>query len=246
MDDDQSVTTDTTGGRVPDEELVQLGHVEVDPYLLTGPGTTLDAAIGSERHLEVRAAPGELGRLPRDGWRRVVADPDRGIGAREVLAAPLPDGAGTWALVNLAENEDVWILSADPGPIAPHPGRAARRRGLHLRWAARSIAATAGSVLALTIDLRNGSDRTWTNQFDDSATVRGWMSDREGRPLLASSWFAYGHTRSLPALQPGEAVALPISLEPLDTTLLVPGDYQIEACLVALNLHSDAAHVRLT
>lgn len=162
---------DLPGGGRADVTMVSLGHVDIDPQLLTGEGASLREATGG-RALDDRT--GEVGdRLPRAGWRLVHRSPAQGDwGGSEVFAAPWGETAdGGWAVaaVSAPGGGGDWILSADPGPVSVFPGRAARRAGLSLWWP-DDLTATTGSIPELTIRLRNETGRVWSNDCGDGAT----------------------------------------------------------------------------
>lgn len=226
--------------------LVQLGHVDVDQADLGADGTELSELIGVDRDVTVAAGAQEgLDALPPSGWRRVhQRSADKFRGRAEVLAAPHPDGRGTWAIVNLAERDGTWLLSVDPGPMRAFPGRAARRANLSLTWPA-GLVAPAGAVPDLDIELLNESDSVWLNQCDDSAHVRAWLLDSDHRRIETTPYFAFGHGRSLPTLQPGQACTLPVTWATSTIQTLPPGTYPLKAIAVALNLSADGGALTL-
>ncbi len=225
--------------------LVQVGHVDVDPAALTVAGIALEDLLVAYPNLDVHAPAEVLDLLPEGGWRRVHSRPSRAdLGGQEVHAAPHRERPGTWAMISLSERDGIWTLSADPGPIPAFLGRPARRAGLRFAWP-EALIAPAGTTPDLSIELRNVSDEVWINQPDDSAHVHGWLHGADGQRLPASPWIGYGHGASIPALQPGEAASLPVTLATPDVDLLSPGEYAIEAVLVALNLRSAPGSLRL-
>lgn len=232
MDDDDAASPDGGAG------LVQVGHVEVEQPVLTGPGQPL-AGLLAGRELRVTITDEMMGQLPADGWRVISTQPAREhLGPAEVLAAPLPGHQGAWALVNLARRDGVWIFSADPGPVLVYPGQAARRHGLRLTWPQPELHLPAGVPVQLTVNLHNSTPDVWRNQRNDSAHVAGWLLDPAGQRIQASPWIGYGHGASIPALQPGETISLPVALSTPDTGALPAGRYGLDAVLVALNLNS--------
>jgi hypothetical protein len=220
--------------------LVQLGHVDIDPGSLTGPGTSLIGLLG-DRVPDVRAAAEHLGQLPGDGWRSVHESVSGHGGRSEVLAAPHPDQADSWVMVNLAERDGSWIVSVNPGPVRVYPGRAARREGLRLAWPEPVIERPAGGPFDLVINLENTSARVWRNQCDDHAHVAGWLLDPAGHWIRSarSSWIAYARIGLLPTLRPGQIASLPVTVATADATSLPAGRYGLEAFAVALNLRSE-------
>lgn len=132
----------------------------------------------------------------------------------------------------------MWIFSAGPGPVLVYPGQAARREGLRLTWPQPELRLPAGLAVQLTVNLSNSRPDVWRNQRGDSAHVAGWLLDPAGQRLRASPWLAYGHGASIPALQPGETISLPVTLGTPDTGALPVGRYGLDAILVQLNLRS--------
>ncbi len=233
--------------RVDELTLVQLGHVDVDPEVLTGGGEPLRAAIGAEQPIDDHL--GEIaGGLPADGWRlvhRSAAQP--GLGVSEVFAAPCGDPAtGGWAMASLSalRPDGARILSADPGPIRVFPGRAARRAGLSLTWP-DDLTPRAGSIPELEIRLRNQTDQVWSNDPEDSAHVLGWLLDSNGERLQRSPWHAHGLGDLLPTLHPGEMVMLPVAMASFEYVGLGRGTHQLDALVVALGLRSSAGSLTL-
>jgi hypothetical protein len=187
--------------------------------------------------------------LPQNGWRLIHQSPAQGNwGGSEVFAAPHPGVADSgWAVATLSSpgRGRKWILSADPGPVRPVPGRAARRAALSLSWA-DGLRSPAGSIPELSIRLRNDSDQVWSNEHSDSAYVRGWLLDGDGNRLEESSWFAFGAGDPLPRLRPGETVVLPVEMASYAYQNLSAGTYQLEAVIVTLDLRSTLGSVVLT
>lgn len=224
--------------------MVSLGEVDIDPKVLTGEGRSLREAMG------VRPVDDRIGeieeRLPRVGWRLIHRWPaQHGWGGSEVFAAPCGETADSgWALASASGGGGDWILSANPGSVRVFPGRAARRAGLVLSWP-DDLTATAGSIPELNIRLGNDTDRVWSSGPGDTAHVRGWLLDVSGRRLEKSSLFAYVAGEILPTLQPGEVVTLPVAMAFFDYQSLGPGDYQLAAVAVALDLRSTAGSIAL-
>lgn len=218
--------------------LVQIGHVEVEPQILAGPGQSL-AGLLAGRDLQASAPAPLMGQLPAGGWRVIRTRPARQrLGPAEVLAAPLPGHPGTWAMLTLARRDGRWILSADPGPHRVYPGQQARRQGLQLTWPQPEIRRPAGAEVRLAINLRNSRPVTWRNQRDDCAHVTAWLLDPAGQRLQASPWLAYARGAPVPTLQPGETISVPVTLATPHTHTLPAGRYGLDGVLVQLNLRS--------
>lgn len=124
------------------------------------------------------------------------------------------------------------------------PGRAARRAGLSLSWAT-GLSSSAGTSPQLTIQLRNTTDQTWSNEYADSAYVRGWLVD-DGNRLEESPWFAYGTGQALPILQPGAMAHLSVDLASYPYETLRAGTFRLDAVVVALDLESTPGSITLT
>jgi hypothetical protein len=220
--------------------LVTLGAIDVDPTVLTGDGTTLREAIGphgvDDRSTDV--AP----HLPATGWRLVHQIPARPEwGGNTSFAAPrgnTPEAGWAVATVSSPLGGGVPILSANPGPVHVHPGRATRRAGLSLTWA-QNLTAPAGSIPRLHVQLSNTTHQVWTNVVGATAHVRGWLLDSAGHRLETASWFAYGAGDPLPTLQPGETAQLPVDLAAYDYANVTPGTYPLDAVAVSLDLHAE-------
>lgn len=236
----QTVAMNPVNADRVDLELMTLGYVDVAPAVLAGSGTSLHELIQVDGSVEDHV--GHLAEdLPQSGWRLVHRSPGQDDwGGSEVFAAPrvgTPDGGWAMATLSARSGGSDWILSADPGPIRVFPGRAARRAGLSLTWP-DNLTGEVGKMPELEIRCRNGTDKAWTNDRGDTAYVRGWLLDADGNPLEGSSWFAYGNGDTLPTLQPGEDVLLPVTMASYDYESLGPGRYEIAAVAVALDLRS--------
>ncbi len=230
-----------------DGSLVQLRHVEVAPNLLTTPGDCdLTDIIARHQPLQEHWSA-YIGALPQTGWRTIMRGADE-LGKTTVFAAPLGRDFESWALIYLywGERDSRWIFSADPGPVFWRPSRVTRRQGLGLSWDEDPIATQAGMLPELTISLRNGADQPWIADTEDGDHVRGWLLDASGHRLSAPSWFGYADGSSVPSLQPGEAVLLPVTLATEKVENLPPGYYAIEANLIALDLDSDRGSLQIS
>lgn len=220
-------------------DLLQLGHVEIEPHTLTGPGGAL-ATLLAGLESDVLVPGHQMDRLPADGWRLVWTRPSRDHRAQsEVLAAPLPGQHGCWALVVLNRRDGRWVVTADPGPLQVYPGKAARRQGLVLGWPRPQFRRRAGTPLKLVIKLQNTRQQAWHNLCDDSAYVAGWLLDPAGQRLQKSPWLGYAPLPPIPTLQAGQTISLPVTLATPDTESLPSGRYGLDAVLVQLNLQSD-------
>ncbi|WKX01806.1 MULTISPECIES: hypothetical protein [Rhodococcus] len=136
----------------------------------------------------------------------------------------MPDA---WVLVVVAEVEEIWTVSAHPGPIWVHRCRAARRLGLELRWPGEHTC-KAGSLPGVTIDLVNTANRKWINDAGDQMTVRGWLLDKKGEPIRpALSLFS--HAPTLPTLNPGDRISLRVTLVTREVVDFPPGRYALAA-----------------
>ena len=220
--------------------------MDIDARRLDGPGAVLRDAIGPGRTLDL-AAPALLDDLPGEGWRVVHRRPageDRG--ASEVLAAPHPGVPGGWVLVDLREQAGArWLLSADPGPVVPRPGRSVRRAALRLTWAADPVDARAGVVPQLEVVLSTTAPGGWVNEASDDRYVAAWLTDDGGQRLPASSWVFHG-SDPLPDLAPVASLLLPVDLRTAGIELLPPAVYGVRAVLVGLNLAAEPGWLRLT
>jgi hypothetical protein len=204
----------------PDLAMVQLGHEEVRADALAGTGTSLPAAIAGRPLASEPGLPELLDELPTDGWRVV----DSGEHGRLLtLAAPHHELRGAWALAYLRKRSDRWHLSSTAMPEFPRPGKASRRRHLRLTWPQSPITAPAGCVPPLTVTLTNVS----------------------GERLPAAGWFAYGDQNPV-ELPTGASTELVPVLATENADGLPPGEYGLEAVLLALDLPSDRGRLRLT
>ncbi|MGN6246100.1 MAG: hypothetical protein ACTHQ3_20815 [Motilibacteraceae bacterium] len=181
-------------------DLLTLGSVDVEPAVLQGDGMALDelplGPVEGIHPVDDRTPPDVRALLPARGWR-VVHEAARGDGGSDVAFAAPVDGG--WATLHLARRPDGRsILSGDPGPVVPRPGRPARRAGLALRWdAARALttladpAATAtGPASRLTITLTNDSDRRWAADPRDNGFVVAGLLDADGA-RIGQAYFSF-------------------------------------------------------
>lgn len=227
---------------------VQLGHVDVDPDVLNLPGSSLRELMSSGRDWDVQVPEAVWDELPGSGWRRIRSRADTvGSGRSEQLAAPHPDVAGAWVLINLAERAGRWIVSADPGPVEVAPGRASRRRGLRLTWPTGEICAcSVADITGLTIELHNELGSVWKPGPRDGGAVFAWLSEEDGTALPACPWFAHGGGGSDLTLQPAAVLVLPVTAIAVPDAEPPPGTYQLTALLTSLNLRSDITHVHIS
>ena len=222
---------------------VQLGHLDVNAAGLVGGGVGLWELIGTARQLDVHAPAEYLDRLPVDGWRVVHArSATASLGRAEMLAAPYTQTPGTWAIVNLAEVDDQWIVSCDPGPVDVFPSRADRRAPLRLSWNS-VLTAPAGSPPRLSALLSNTSANTWRNVAGDGQLIVAFLYDegssREGFRYVSSA------RRQLQDLGPGQSVELPVDFQHPAGYPYAPGRYDIDASLIDLDLRCPDAVLTL-
>ena len=169
--------------------------------------------------------------LPLNGWRELELAGLPAPSHHRMFAAPHATG---WAVAHLVEAEGRRILSADPGPHAPRPGRPARRAGLVLQLEDGARTDFDG-LNALVATLTNDSTQTWFADGGDSGHVHAWLLNERGE-RLATSWLAYAPlTEILTDLGPQESVDLRLNFGPPASELPL-GTYGIEMLLVALDL----------
>jgi hypothetical protein len=231
----------------PDQFLVQLGLVEVDPKVLAAEGVSLDNAMTGRRLVDALALAEIRDQLPAQGWREVRSD-DFGVdqGKMLTLAAPHQRVPDTWVLAYLSERDDQWLFSASPEPNSVWPGKAFRRRHLRLTWPRSPIVASAGRVPELAVTVTNTAAELWRGMPGDNHAVVAWIVDAEtGERLTPQGWFAYGgaDTAELAARESKDLVAI---LATYGADELPPGEYGLEAVLLTLDLRSDRGHLRLT
>jgi hypothetical protein len=225
---------------VDDLSLVQLGHRDIDPSVLTGPGATLEESLGQRGSL---AGLGSLAdELPHDGWRLIAESGD--VDSSRTFAAPHPAQPNAWALVNITETPNGWRTSTDPGPVVALPGRPARRKGLRLDWPTQPFTGSPAALPELTVSIRNTTTQSWENVGGDSAHIQAWLLDAAGQRLPASPFVLHGALPRLPDLAAGEGAPLPVTIaSPED--IPEPGRYGVQAVAVALNLWSGIGAVAL-
>lgn len=227
----------------PDDlTLVQLGHLDVDPSVLAGPGTTLSDALGE--HGSLTQLGDRAAELPTDGWR-MIGESNAEFHTSQAFAAPHPAQRDAWALLHIAKTRGGWRTSADPGPVSLLPGRPARRKGLRLDWPAEPFTGSADDLPELTITIRNTATRAWENIGRDSAHIRAWLLNTDGQRLPASPFVWHGALPRLPDLAAGEGVLMPVTIA-VPERIPGPGRYGVQAVVVALNLWSDIGAVRLS
>jgi hypothetical protein len=226
----------------PDLAMVQLGHEEVRADALAGTGTSLPAAIAGRPLASEPGLPELLDELPTDGWRVV----DSGEHGRLLtLAAPHHELRGAWALAYLRKRSDRWHLSSTAMPEFPRPGKASRRRHLRLTWPQSPITAPAGCVPPLTVTLTNVSGELRRETMSDTHAAIAWIVDgKTGERLPAAGWFAYGDQNPV-ELPAGASTELVPVLATENADGLPPGEYGLEAVLLALDLPSDRGRLRL-
>lgn len=202
-------------------EQITLGYDEVDPTGLIGTGVAWEQVVPGD--VDDRIGEWVRDVLPASGWRELTVGQPSG---RRVFAAPHEDG---WAMAHLAATPTGDILSADPGPFTPRPGKAARRAGLALELSAD----TDGVFVTLT----NTSGQPWLADPRDDGYCHGWLLDASGE-RIGSSAFAYGSPQQqLRDLLPGESMRLAVHVE----ATLPPGRQRLEAVLPSLDLFVTAS-----
>ncbi len=225
-----------------DLTLVQLGHLDIDPSVLTGAGTTLEDALGE--HGSLTQLGDRAAELPREGWR-LIGESRIEFNPSQTFAAPSMAQRDAWAVLNIAKTRSgAWHTSADPGPISPVPGRPARRENLRLEWPVDPFTGPADTLPELTITIRNSDIEPWKNVARDSAHVQAWLLDTTGERLPASPYVLHGALPRLPDLAAGEGVTLPVTIATPEH-IPAPGRYGVKAAVVALNLWSDIGAITL-
>jgi hypothetical protein len=216
-----------------DLKLVALGAFDVEPEGLNGHGDSWSVVVPNNVDNRI---PGDIVEsLPQSGWRELTMPNSSGPPRARLFAAP---SAGGWAIASISANG---ILSADPGPVSPRPGRPARRRGLLLEWDVDML--DSHDLGNLTVHLTNTSAASWIADPDDHGYVHGWLlSEGEQR---GPTRMAYApHRGDLPDLAPDQSVALAVNF---GTRAIPPsaGNYHVEAVMTCLDLWSDIHPVRV-
>jgi len=200
---------------------VTLGYDEVDPADLTGEGVAWAQLVPGD--VDDRIAEFVREQLPATGWRELAIESPSG---RRVFAAPHKGG---WALAHLLATPGVDILSADTGPFAPRPGKAARRAGL-----AMALDSSMSSVDGVFATLTNTSGKPWVADLRDSGYCHAWLLDASGARLGSSAFVYASPQHQLKDLLPGESLRLPVQLEGSRT--LAPGRHQLEVVMPSVDL----------
>ena len=199
-------------------ERVTLGYDEIDPAGLTGEGVAWSQVV--PRDVDDRIAGFVREQLPTAGWRELAVEPPSG---RRVFAAP---HRGGWALAHVSDGS---ILSADPGPFSPRPGKSARRAGLALK-----LHPLQNGSDGLWATLTNTSKQLWVADPQDSGYCHAWVLDSDGA-RRGSSAFAYASPQAqLEDLLPGQSLRLPVQIE--GSGKLAPEEHRLEVVLPSLDL----------
>lgn len=187
-------------------------------------------------------------RLRRDGWR-VVAQIDHSDDEQVVLATPDPELVDSWQILWLSRRqaESGWVISGGYEQKL-RPGRAVRRAGVELRWAADQITMPAAELGSLTARLCNPSRRTWAMDPGDDPFTIAWITASDGTPVESVSSF----TRSLVSGRPGARLRagcgteIRLFLAAKNPTQLSAGSYRISAHMLSLDLRAPPATLILT
>lgn len=187
-------------------------------------------------------------RLRTDGWR-VVAHIDHSDDEQFVLATPDPELVDSWQILRLSrpQVESGWVISGGYEQKL-RPGRAVRRAGVELRWAADQITMPAAELGSLTARLCNPSRRIWAMDPGDDPFTIAWITASDGTPVDSVSSF----TRSLVSGSPGARLrsgchtGIRLFLATKNPTQPPVGSYKISAHMLSLDLRAPPATLILT
>jgi hypothetical protein len=222
------------GKNDPLEQLIQLGHWDIQRHILEAAGTSWENIVSgrlSKENMMPRRATEDF---PLNGWRVLEASSEPWASEVLILGAPSVSSPGRWAVVQLALGQGGWSL-AMPTSCLPVPVREVRRQGLRLEWSKPEFFMAAGSKSDIAVVLVNDSIRDWNPTEEDRCHVQGVVRDEQGEGI-GNGWYAFGLTDQLPPLGPGQRTTLPAFLNNPELDDLKSGRYQLLANLPALDL----------
>jgi hypothetical protein len=202
----------------------QIGAVDVDPAALELAGERL-AELADRFGFEVDPAPD----APHGGWR-LIAQRD----AQVVFGAPVDDATTRWRLAS-GDARRGGRLSVHPQEMPLRPSRAARGRGLELRWPASANAGERFDPALAAVDVVNAGDARWYPN-GDSFYVAGAMARAGKHDGGVSIAYVSGQHGPAFALDPGEYARVRVHLQPQDRREFEPGTYEVHAVLIDLGL----------
>lgn len=208
------------------DDVLQIGFVEVDRHALAGSGTRL-TDLAAE--LEARLDPVSSADAQNDGWRIVR----RQSGGPIVLGAPADEEGRTWRLAQVSGDSAGRVVTLHPDPQRLRPGRAERRRGLELRWP--SFLADVDESETYVVDVVNAGGTRWVSSGDTFHAVGAFT--KPGITEFSVSWGGLQLQNAVP-LDPGDYARVIVDVESAAWSQLEPGEYDLHALLVDLDLRS--------
>jgi hypothetical protein len=212
----------------------QIGSVDVDVEAVEAAGRPL-AELAREFGAELD--PLTSASAPRDGWR-VLA----GSGTENVLLGARAEDGLLWhlAAIHRGATQGPTTVYIHPGTERLRRGRVERARGLELRWPGSMPLGDGSEVYA--IDVVNTGDTRWLPDGDSFQVVGTFVG--VGVTEHSFGW-AHVHQDTAVPLDPGEYARVRVGIDSNPWNRLEPGEYDLHAHLVDLNLASPMLRVTL-
>jgi hypothetical protein len=221
-------------GEQPDAP--QIGRIDVDAAALGPDGAELSDLLNELGANNADITPD----LPGGGWR-VVAEQPGEVDGITVLAAPINDDRTAWRIAQLRRDPAGRArdrVDVHPEEFPLRPSRAARSRGLSLRWP--GVSRDDPNLGQLAVDVINDGDERWI-PAGDSFYAAGILApaDDDG-PWAKGVSFGYvsGQFRAF-ALDPGEYARIQVTIGSDQWQSVRPGPYRLYARLVDLPVRTE-------
>jgi hypothetical protein len=222
-------------GEQPDAP--QIGRIDVDAAALGPDGAELSDLLNELGANNADITPD----LPGGGWR-VVAEQPGEVDGITVLAAPINDDRTAWRIAQLRRDPAGRArdrVDVHPEVFPLRPSRAARSRGLSLRWP--GVSSDDPNLDQLAVDVVNDGDERWI-PAGDSFYAAGILApaDDDG-PWAKGVSFGYvsGQFRAF-ALDPGEYARIQVTIGSDQWQSVRPGPYRLYARLVDLPVRTES------
>jgi hypothetical protein len=203
----------------------QLGQADVNRDALAERGVPL-AELIAELGATLDDSSAEY--APRDGWRVISRYPTGAV----LIGAPVDPGDGVWRVAHV-EARAGSVVMVQPEPMPLRPSRAARRRGLELRWP--TVMTSSPSRGDFVVDIVNTGSARWESDTE-GFYVAGAFTD-PGSTDFSFGWMATNQHKAVP-LDPGEYARVAVSINPGTWTTMEAGTHDLHAVLVSLGLRT--------
>lgn len=215
----------------------QIGHIDVDADALGPDGVELPALLD-----ELGANEADIASDVPGGRWRVVAEQPGGVARITILAAPIDDDRTVWRIAQLRRDPVGRArdrVDVHPEAFPLRPSRAARSRGLSLRWP--DVTRDHPDPDQLAVDVVNDGDRRWIPTGDSFYVAAILVPADDDRPWANGFYFGYvsGQFPAF-ALDPGEYARVRVTIGSDQWQRAHPGAYRVYASLVDLPVRTES------